>query len=192
VKAHRQQLMQDGLVFGLLVAIGIAGRWAEPEWNFTPTAAMAIFAGYYFASWVAAVLVPLMILGVSDLLLPAHDNLPVMLVTYAAMTVPVWLGRVMSRRDHGALAAWRWAICGTVPATLFFVVTNFAVWAFQSDYEKSLAGLVHCYSAAVPFYRWMLAGDLFYLTILLGCFALAKMGVPAAQTLPAPATTHER
>ena len=48
-------------------------------------------------------------------------------------------------------------------------MSNFAVWAFQSDYEKSWAGLVHCYSVAVPFFRWMLAGDIFYLAVIFGC-----------------------
>jgi hypothetical protein len=56
-------------------------------------------------------------------------------------------------------------------------VTNFAVWAFQSDYEKTLAGLAQCYWAAVPFYRWMLAGDIFYLAILLACWALAGASI---------------
>jgi hypothetical protein len=59
------------------------------------------------------------------------------------------------------------------PATIFYVVTNFAVWAFQSDYEKTLAGLVECYWAGVPFYRWMLAGDVFYLVVLVACWSLA-------------------
>ena len=65
-------------------------------------------------------------------------------------------------------------MCGIVPATLFFLVSNFAVWAFQSDYEKSLAGLARCYWAAVPFYRWMLAGDVFYIVILFSCWSLAR------------------
>ena len=46
---NRQQTVQDLLVFALLVAIGVAGRWGQPEWCFTPTAAAAIFAGYYFS-----------------------------------------------------------------------------------------------------------------------------------------------
>ncbi len=69
----------------------------------------------------------------------------------------------------------RLAICGLVPATLFWLVSNFAVWAFQSDYEKSWAGLVHCYWMAVPFFRWMVAGDVFYLAVLFSCAALAGM-----------------
>lgn len=181
---HRQQTAQDLLVFVLLVAIGVAGRWGQPEWCFTPTAAAAIFAGYYFSRVSIAVLVPLAILAISDLLLPAHDNLPVMLATYGVMIVPVWLGRMMANSHGGWASAWRWAVCGVFPATLFWVVSNFAVWAFQSDYEQTLAGLGECYWAAVPFFRWMLAGDVFYLSILLGCLGLAKVGDPAAQPVP--------
>jgi hypothetical protein len=169
----RETKIQDLLVFGLLVAIGVAGRWGQPEWCFTPTAAAAIFAGYYFSRWPIAALVPVAILAISDLMLPAYDSTAVMLATYGVMTAPVWLGRMMAKAQGGWSSGWRWALCGIVPATLFFVVSNFAVWAFQSDYEKSLAGLAECYWAAVPFYRWMLAGDVFYLAILLACLGLA-------------------
>ncbi len=181
---NRQQSVQDLLVFALLVAIGVAGRWGQPEWCFTPTAAAAIFAGYYFSRVAIALLVPLAILAISDLLLPAHDNFPVMFATYAVMTVPVWLGRMMAGSHRGWSSAWRWAVCGLVPATLFWLVSNFAVWAFQSDYQKTLAGLTECYWAAVPFFRWMLAGDLFYLSILLGCLALAGLGTREARPVP--------
>ena len=61
------------------------------------------------------------------------------------------------------------------------------MWAFQSDYEKSLAGLTRCYLAAVPFYRWMLAGDGFYLVVLFGCWALAGKSLPYLK--PAEART---
>ena len=39
MKPERQRNLQDLLVFFLLVAIGVAGRWGQPEWCFTPTAA---------------------------------------------------------------------------------------------------------------------------------------------------------
>lgn len=181
---NRRQTAQDLLVFALLVAIGVAGRWGQPEWCFTPTAAAAIFAGYYFSRVAIAVMVPLAILAISDLALAAHSNWPVMFVTYAVMTVPVWLGRMMRSARGGWSTVTGWAACGFAPATLFWVVTNFAVWAFQSDYPKTLAGLAECYWAAVPFFRWMLAGDLFYLAILLGCLALAHMGSDAALPVP--------
>jgi hypothetical protein len=181
VNLERRQNGIDLLVFALLVAIGVAGRWGQPEWCFTPTAAAATFAGFYFSRLAVAGLVPIAILAVSDLLLPAYNSLMVMFATYAVMTVPIWFGRML-RGEH---SRWnrigRWLLCGLAPATLFFLVSNFAVWAFQSDYEKSLAGLVQCYVAAVPFYRWMLTGDVFYIAILFACWALANVNLSARQ-----------
>src|SRR3972149_11440521 len=180
---NRRQALGDVLVFALLVAIGVAGRWGQPEWCFTPTAAAAIFAGRYFSRLTVAAMVPLAILAISDLLLPAYDNLAVMVATYGVMTFPVALGKWLG---VGAASRWgtalRWATCGLVPATAFFLVSNFAVWAFQSNYEKSWAGLVAGYGMAVPLFRWMLAGGLFYLAILFACGALA--GLPLPQSSP--------
>ena len=176
----RQQNLQDLLVFALLIAIGVAGRWGQPEWCFTPTAAAAIFAGLYFSRAAIAVLVPVAILAISDLLLPAYNSIPVMIATYAVMIVPVWFGRSQRVEQPRWLAVSRWVLFGLLPATLFYLISNFAVWAFQSDYEKTLAGLAQCYWAAVPFYRWMLVGDVFYLTLLLGCLAVAGATNPGS------------
>lgn len=179
VNDNRQPTIRDVLVFLLLVSIGVAGRWAQPEWCFTPTAAAAIFAGCYFARLGVAALVPIAILGISDLALESHDSFAVMFATYAVMTVPVFFGRWLRNSEGGASTAVRLAICGLLPATLFWLVSNFAVWAFQSDYEKTWGGLMHCYLRAVPFFRWMLAGDVFYLVVLFGCAAIA--GLPLAR-----------
>lgn len=178
---NRRQLTRDISVFALLIAIGAVGRWIQPQWCFTPTAAVAVFAGFYFAQWRIAALVPLAVLGISDLLLPAYDSIAVMLATYAVMTAPVWLGRFLAKSPQGLDGAGRLALCGLVPATLFYLVSNFAVWAFQSDYPKTFAGLGQCYLAAIPFFRWMLAGDVFYLAVLFGCWALAGMPASAAR-----------
>jgi hypothetical protein len=175
VNVERRQNGFDLLVFALLIAIGVAGRWGQPEWCFTPIAAAATFAGFYFSRWAVASLVPVAILTISDVLLPGYNSIPVMLATYAVMIVPVWFGRMLRGEHRGWRRAGRWLFCGLAPATLFFLVSNFAVWAFQSDYEKSLAGLTQCYIAAVPFFRWMLAGDVFYITVLFGCWALADI-----------------
>jgi hypothetical protein len=167
------------VVFFLLVGIGVAGRWGQPEWCFTPTAAVAIFAGWYFSHWQIAALVPLSTLAISDLLLPAYGSVPVMVATYFVMALPVALGRWQRRSQAPQRRALRWALISLAPATMFFVVSNFAVWAFENMYERSFTGLMNCYWAAVPFYRWMLAGDVFYLGVLLSCFALAGMAQPA-------------
>ncbi len=179
--AHsRRQNIQEVLVFMLLIGIGVVGRLGQPTWEFTPVAAAAVFAGFYFSQFAIAALIPLATLAISDLILPAHSNVPVMLATYGSMTLPVWFGRLLRTRGGGWDTAARWVLCGLVPAVVFFVVTNFAVWAFQSDYEGSLAGLAECYWRAVPFFRAMLTGDVFYMAILFGCWTLAGLGVTNA------------
>jgi len=175
------QNVRDLALFGLLLAIGVVGRLASPAWNFTPLAAVAIVGGFYFRHIMAALLLPVSVLALSDLMLPAHDSLPVMFSVHAMMIVPLMLGRLARRTDRWQRIA-SWGLCGIVPATTFYLVTNFAVWAFKSSYEPTLAGLAACYAAGLPFYRAMLAGDLFYLGLLLACFAAARVTAPGRRT----------
>ena len=130
-----------------------------------------------------AILLPVSLLAVSDLILPVHDNLAVMISVHAMMLVPLLMGRWVRRQD-GLQQAVRWGMCGLLPATTFFLVTNLAVWAFKSTYEPTLAGLATCYAAGLPFYRAMLAGDLFYLGVMLACLALARVTGGARVILP--------
>jgi hypothetical protein len=88
------------------------------------------------------------------------------------MIVPVLLGR-SARGKSGWQLAGAGALCGVVPATAFFIVTNFVHWAATSMYDHTWGGLMNCYAAGLPFYRTMLAGDVFYLGMLVGCLALA-------------------
>jgi Family of unknown function (DUF6580) len=192
VKNSHLHAIRDALVLVLLVGIGVAGRWAQPEWCFTPTAAVAVFAGFYFSRTALAAMVPLAVLMISDLALPAYDSLTVMIATYAVMTLPVFFGRLLRGQHSGWSTAWRWAVCGLAPAVLFYFVTNFAVWAFQSDYPKTLSGLATCYWAAVPFFRWMAAGDVVYLAAIFGCWALAGMELPHADRAQQPVTLDNR
>jgi len=43
---------------------------------------------------------------------------------------------------------------------IFFIVSNFGVWII--GYPNTLDGLIACYAAALPFFGWTIAGDLFY------------------------------
>lgn len=179
----RQQKLQEVLVFALLIAIGVAGRnkFLQPEWCFTPVAAAAIFAGFYFSRAAIAAMVPLAIMVISDLVEPAYDNLPVLLATYGVMAGSVLLGKLL-RGNHSTWSlVGRWAACGLLPATLFFLVTNFMVWGFKSDYAKTLDGLSQCYLQAVPFFRSMVAGDVFYLVVLFTCAAMAGVRFSSRQ-----------
>ncbi|MCC6492024.1 MAG: hypothetical protein IT424_03275 [Pirellulales bacterium] len=172
-----RESFRELLVFSLLVAFGVAGRWADHAWNFTPLTAVTALGAFYFRSWLPAILLPSAVLVASDLMLPAHDSLPVLLSVHAMAIVPL----VLSRRARGS-EGWRraacWGLCGVLPATAFFLATNFAVWASKSLYAPTLAGLLDCYAAGLPFYRTMLAGDVCFVSLMTACFAAAELLQP--------------
>jgi hypothetical protein len=75
---------------------------------------------------------------------------------YAAM---LGLGSTL-RRNGGALRIMGSALAGSV---VFFLVSNFAVWAAWKDlYPMTFAGLMTCYYAGLPFFRRAVEGDLFF------------------------------
>ncbi|MBI4051984.1 MAG: hypothetical protein HY400_05720, partial [Elusimicrobia bacterium] len=51
---------------------------------------------------------------------------------------------------------------------LFFTVTNFGTWLAGGLYTKDFSGLIACYTAAIPFYRNTLLGDLLFTGLLFG------------------------
>ena len=71
-------------------------------------------------------------------------------------------------------------------SVLFFIVTNFGVWAIGTMYPMTLAGLAACYVAAIPFFQNTVAGDLFYATLLFGGFAVLERLLPAVRGAGAP------
>jgi hypothetical protein len=169
-----RETRRELLVFILLLAFGVLGRWAQPAWNFTPLAAVAALGGYYFRNWLPAILLPWAMLVISDALLAPHDNLVAAISVYAMTLLPVALGRAARGREGWQRAAL-WGMCGFVPATAFFLVTNFAVWATKSLYPATLAGLADCFAKALPFYRTMLAGDVCYVSLAVACLAAAQI-----------------
>ncbi len=177
----KRDTVTQAVVFCLLVAIGVVGRWGQPDWCFTPMAAVTMFAGYYFSRRLTALLVPFSVMAISDTLLPAYDRLGVMLAVYAILLLPILLGGLLRRK----MTFSRMTASVTLPATAFWLVSNFAVWSFRDLYPHTAAGLVTCYAAAIPFFRSMLVGDLFYVTLIFGSYALATKGVLAASAASA-------
>jgi hypothetical protein len=75
----------------------------------------------------------------------------------------------------GANLVWSLIAAAAVTSSLlFFVLTNLGVWAFGHMYPKTAAGLIACYTAALPFFRNTLEGDLLYTLVLFGGFALLE------------------
>ena len=89
---------------------------------------------------------------------------------YGSFAASVCLGLIIRHRRTPLLIGGA-ALAGSV---LFFVVSNLGVWLHGSLYPMTLEGLVTCYLAAIPFFRYTIAGDAVYTMTLFGGFALAE------------------
>jgi hypothetical protein len=157
----------------LLTAIAVAAllRLVPHPPNFSPIDAMALFSGAYVGRRALAFVAPLAALLLSDLVLGFYHGLATVYATVALIVVIGWL--VSSRRTPLRIGAG--ALAGSV---IFFVITNFGMWLFSGFYPVTYAGLVACYTAAIPFFQNTVAGDLFYTVLLFGGFALAERLLP--------------
>ncbi|MGQ0550658.1 MAG: DUF6580 family putative transport protein [Armatimonadota bacterium] len=173
----------------LMVLIGVilaaaASRVIPHPPNVTPIAAMALFGGAQFADRRLAFLVPLSAMFLSDLVIGLHQLLPII---YACFALIVCLGFWVRPRK----SVFRIAGATLAGSVLFFIVTNFGVWAMGSLYPKTLEGLVASYVAAIPFFRNTLLGDALYSAALFGGFALVESVVAALRDDRAATTRRQ-
>lgn len=170
--ATRPVLLFTGLVLAAVVSRFL---WIAP--NFTAVGAAALFAGFMFRSRGVAAGVPIVAMLISDAVIGFYQW-PVMLAVYGSLAAPALFGRLL----RGRAGATRVAGCSVAGSVLFFVATNFAVWACGA-YGHDSAGLAACYTAAIPFFKYTLAGDLVYAGVFFGVHALATSRVVADRPL---------
>jgi hypothetical protein len=159
------------------IFLAAATRLIPHPYNFAPITAVALFGGAYFFDKRLAFLVPLSAMLLSDLLIGFHSQMQAVYASFAVIVcVGFWIQkqRTVSRIAGAAIAS----------SILFFVVTNFGVWAFDSLYPKTIEGVAACYVAALPFFQNTLLGDMVYTTVMFGGFALAEKWMPALQEQP--------
>lgn len=146
-----------------LIGIGIAGRLLPHPPNTTPVTAIAFAAGKYVGTtW--AVLVPLIVMVVTDVFLGFYDW-RILLSVYGSIAIISGVS-MLARNAQPTMIIF----LVMASSILFFLITNFAVWATSSWYAPTLDGLFSSYIAGLPFLRNMFIGDVFYAASLLGVF----------------------
>ena len=140
-------------------------------WNLTPVAAALLYFGARGPK--RQLWVPFVLLVASDLVLDkfvyavpfSWDHF----VTWAWYAAILLLGTQLRETSNWVRVSGA-ALASSVS---FFVASNFAVWAAWNMYPKTLAGLMTCYAAGVPFFRRGLAGDVLFTALMFGLPALA-------------------
>ncbi len=171
-----------------IIILGVLLRIVPHAPNFAPIAATALFGGAYLKRRYAIIL-PLITMLVSDyLLLYFHPFGPGPLASFNHIYSPTvlfgWsniyvLGSFVL---IGGIGMWlknhknaRNVIgASLVSSVLFFLITNFGVWA-GGMYDRNISGLATSYIMGIPFFRNTLAGDLFYTGAFFGSYELVKV-----------------
>lgn len=179
------------LALALLAVLAAATAILPPNvrpWNVAALGALALFAAarlrFPFAVAVFALALVVKELGVY-LQFGFEPHPP----TWVCFAVYVALGYAFLRKTESPVR-----IAGTAlgASVLFFLVTNFGAWLEQAlPYGYSLAGLVNCYEAAIPFYRGTILGDMIFTGALFGAHAvLSRAYFPAERVNPAHSTAQ--
>jgi hypothetical protein len=154
-----------------MVLVAAASRLIPHPPNLASISAIALFGGAYFSDRRLAFLIPLTALLLSDLILGFYSHMEVVYLSFALIVcIGLWLQKKRS--------VFQIAGAALASSVLFFLLTNFGVWAFESLYPKTLEGLITCYVAAIPFFQNTLQGDLFFTAVLFGGFTLLEISFP--------------
>ncbi len=150
----------------IFVLFALVFRFMPHPLAFTPVGAALLFFGARaprHRMWI-----PLALLAASDVVLTtmvyrypfSWDHF----VTWAWYAGMLWLGTTL-KQNAGAVRILGTALAGSVS---FFLISNFAVWAAWEMYPRTLAGLMTCYDAGIPFFRRAAEGDLLFAAVMFG------------------------
>ena len=140
-----------------LILIGILLRFMPHADNFTPVAAIALFAGAYLKRKYA-IIVPLALMAVSDIFIGMHN---VLIFTWGSFILASLLG-LFIRKNKSFLSITGMSL---ISSLAFFIVTNFGVWV-MGWYPPTLSGLLNCYIMGLPFLRDFTVSTLLYSAVL--------------------------
>jgi hypothetical protein len=157
----------------LLLIVAVLSRLVPhaPWFNFTAVGGSLLYFGAR-RSW-REMLVPMAALMATDYVLTVfyyHYGFvwSAYVITWLWYAAAMVLGRILLR-DRTTFTRVTAAV--VLGPTTFFLASNFAVWIGSNMYPHTAAGLVACYTAALPFY----ANDLLATAIVAGL----AFGAPA-------------
>jgi len=168
----------------LILLLAVLSRMLPPLFhltamNFTAVGGSLLFFGAKRPRWQAGVAVGALV--VTDYLLTVYAyhfafHVSAYLVTWA------WYAGIclLGHRLLGKVTGLRVLAGVLASATSFFVLSNFVVW-MGGLYTHTLAGLVACYAAALPFYRNDLVSTGVVAGVLFGLPAVVARLVESSQ-----------
>ena len=148
----------------IFLVVAVVVRFIPHPWMFTPVTGSLLFFGARGSR--RQLWIPFAALALSDVLLTLFVyKYPFTLdhfVTFAWYAGVIWLGTLL-RKNQKPLPILGAALASSIS---FYLITNLASWAWLDMYPKSFEGILMSYTAALPFFRHALEGDLLFTAIM--------------------------
>lgn len=142
-----------GISVLMIILLAVLARLIPHPPNFAPIAGLALFSGSNFKNKIS-LLIPLAAMILSDIFLGFHSTIFYVYISFILITL---IGRKIKSLKFSNLF-----LASLLSSILFFLITNFGVWATGSMYPKTFDGLIQSYVMGLPFFRNTVLGDLFY------------------------------
>ena len=150
-----------------IVLIILFSRLIPHPPNFTPIISIAILSPLFFNKNIISLSVLILGMFVTDIFLGIYSN---MIFIYLTIVLIFYFSKYFFRLDSFK----KIILCSFFSSTIFFIVTNFAVWSFSGLYSKNLEGLIACYLLAIPFFHNTLISTMLFSSITYFVFLKLK------------------
>lgn len=156
-------------------------------WNFSPMMAVCLYGAAHFTDRRWAFIVPIGSLLLSDLGIWAltgnihYAFYSGQFFTYGCFAIAIGTGLWL----RGKRSVARIGGTALLAESVFFLVTNFGVWALWTTYPHTPGGLLACYIAAIPFFGRSLFSTAMFTTLLFSPLAVVEREASTLQAVPA-------
>ena len=152
----------------LVIVLASIAHVVPHPFSVSSVGAIALYAGAYGKPSIAWA-VPLLPLLIGNAIFGFYDT-TILVFVYAGFALSTLAGRWLLHRQRSYL---RFAAAVTIGATIFYLVSNFAVW-LVGMYPPTLAGLAECYVNGLPYLGQAALADGAFCFVLFGLHALIE------------------
>ena len=172
--------LQTGIISIIILLAAFTRIMPHPP-NFSPMAAIGLFGAAHFAKKWQAFLIPLIGIWISDLVInnfvySSHSSNFVWFYggfywQYISYVFIIFAGLFIFNKGISVTNT----LGGMVSSSgIFFLFSNFGVWAGGAMYTKNISGLITCYAAGIPFIHNTIISDALFTTVLFGTYYLLQ------------------
>lgn len=182
--------LQTG-VLSIIILLAAFTRIMPHPPNFSPMAAIGLFGAAHFAKKWQAFFIPLIGIWVSDLVINnyVYSSSSSNFVwfysgfywQYMSYILIIFAGLFIFNRGISLTKTFGGMISSS---GIFFLVSNFGVWAGGTMYPKNFGGLITCYAAGVPFIHNTIISDVLFTTVLFGTYYLLQVEYSSLKIKP--------